>query len=202
MFANMDWQIGVVNLERVLGFQKIVVIDQAMERVQGITRHDWDRLFTVCLPEPTASPELRGFVDRNGKALTLSSLNPNLRITGQVVQDIPGQPVKFFGFGVDLPTSFVQVAEYRGRWLLRDGYHRCYALLRNGITTVPCVFMRAKNFAETGAEQPGFFSYQILFGERPPFLTDFLNDEVSATVKQPAVRKVLRINAEEFVVEL
>jgi hypothetical protein len=52
------------------------------------------------------------------------------------------------------------------------------------------------------AVAPGFYPYQVLFGDRPPFGTDFLDDKVSAFVCQRAMRKVVRISAEEFVVEV
>jgi len=52
------------------------------------------------------------------------------------------------------------------------------------------------------AATPGFLPYEILFGERPPMLTDFLDDAVSVSTNQKATRKVVRITAEEFLVEV
>jgi hypothetical protein len=39
-----------------------------------------------------------------------------------------------------------------------------------------------------------------LFSQKPPQLLDFLSDELSAEIRVRAVRKVVRIRAEEFVV--
>ena len=107
-----------------------------------------------------------------------------------------------FGFIVKHYPSFVQVVDYNGRRFLRDGYHRCYGLLAKGITTIPCVSIQANTFQQTGADQVGFFPEAALFAERPPLLTDFFNDALSVTAQQRAARKVVRITAQEFGVEL
>ena len=99
-------------------------------------------------------------------------------------------------------AGFVQIAEYNDRWFVRDGYHRTYGLLCRGVYEIPCIFIRARTFQELGAAAPGFLPYEILFGERPPLLTDFLDDSVSVSTNQKAMRKVVRIAAEEFMVEL
>jgi hypothetical protein len=110
--------------------------------------------------------------------------------------------VPIFGFIAKHYASFMQVVEHNGRRFVRDGYHRCYGLLTKGITRIPCVFIRAANFEQTGAVQPGFLQHGLLFGDRPPLIGDFLNDAVSALAQQRAVRKVVRISAQEFTVEL
>lgn len=209
-FQNLDWTIGLVNLENVLSFQKIVVEDQAVERVAGASADDARTLFSLCLPEPPGPVRLPAIVDPHQKALTFSSLNPNLRVGPYIVQEMNispapsqvGQAMKFAGFAINFGSPFVQVAEYKSRWFVRDGYHRCYGFLRRGIRKIPCVFIRARSFQELGAEAPGFFSHELLFGERPPFLSDFLNDSVSVFAHQEVIRKVIRVSAEEFVVQV
>src|SRR6266446_3485991 len=149
-FGNLDWQVGMVSLEGVLSFQKSVALEQVEERVEEATHGDLDRLFSICLPDQR-SEQFGGLIDQAGKAMTFSSLNPNLRVVGNIVQEIQlsndptqaPQPVKFAGFAVSLASSFIQIAEYRGRWFVRDGYHRCYGLLKQGVTRIPCVFIRA-----------------------------------------------------------
>ena len=133
-----------------------------------------------------------------------------MRIGGHLIVDIdvapaPGQPAtkqKFVGFGITFGAQYVQIAEYNQRWFIRDGYHRCYGLLRRGVEHIPCVFIRATSFEQLTGGQGGFFSYETLFGARPPFLKDFLNDAVSVTTMRMAIRKVVRISAEDFVVAI
>jgi hypothetical protein len=207
-FQGMDWTVGLANLDSVLSFQKIVVQEQSVERVNAVPVEDKAALFSFCLPDSVNAINLPGVIDANKKAITFSSLNPNLRIGPHLMLDIDvaaaqGQPAtkqKFVGFAINFGGQFIQIAEYNERWFIRDGYHRCYGLLRRGINRVPCVFIRATSFEQLTGGQGGFLSYETLFGERPPFLKDFLNDAVSASALRMASRKVVRVSAEDFVV--
>jgi hypothetical protein len=208
-FQSMDWRVGMADLRQVLSFQRVVVEEQAMERVDAGARvDDPQSIFSFCLPDPTGLEALQGAMDPDQKGITFSSLNPNLRVAGLAGSEIdvsvaPGLPPTkqhFIGFVINFGVPFVQVSEYNGRWFVRDGYHRCFGLLRRGVTKIPCVFVRARSFAELGAASPAFFPYEVLFGDRPPFLRDFLDDAVSVTTRQIAQRKVVRVRAEEFTV--
>jgi hypothetical protein len=55
-----------------------------------------------------------------------------------------GPPI--FGFAVALNPSYMQVVHYRGRYFLRDGYHRAYGLLSRGITVVPAFVRETTTF--------------------------------------------------------
>jgi hypothetical protein len=142
------------------------------------------------------------------RSLTVTSLNPNLRVVRPVIfEPKHGEPSsagldarKTLGFTVGADPSFVQIAEYKSRLFLRDGYHRCYALLSGGVTRIPCIFIKVQDLREIGAGNPGTFSPDVLSSDRPPFVRDFLNDQVAVTVDDDALIKVVRIVAEEFTV--
>ena len=86
--------------------------------------------------------------------------------------------------------------------MVRDGYHRLYGLLRLGIEILPVITVRARSFEETGAGRPGFFGHEELYSSQPPLLSDFLSSEYSAEVPVQDIRKVIRIQADEFVVPI
>ncbi len=207
---GLDWKLGYVDLNNVLSFQKAVAEEDSVKRVNDAGIDNLQDLFSFCLPTLKDTVALAGSLDHDQKAVTFSSLNPNLRVGSHVILDIevapgPGLPTKaekLVGFVVSFGSRFVQVVEYNDRWFLRDGYHRCYGLLRRGIHKIPCIFINARNFEETGAASAGFFPYEVLFGQRPPFLTDFLDDSLARTASRLAQRKVLRLSAEEFVVQI
>jgi hypothetical protein len=192
-----------------LSFHK-VVDESGLLRAQQVVAKDPASLFSFCLPQPGHDARVSGTLDKVNKTITLTSQNRNLRIGSPLIVDLEvspreGQPPrkeKHIGFTVELGAPFVHVVECNGRWLLRDGYHRCYGLLKRSIYRIPCVFTKAREFAETGAAAPGFFPDEILFGDRPPFLTDFLDDSVAGTSKRAAQQKVVRIAASEFAVEI
>ncbi|HYL07266.1 MAG TPA: ParB/Srx family N-terminal domain-containing protein [Candidatus Udaeobacter sp.] len=204
-FAPHDWELAVVDLTQpIVTFQQIVQIDDALERVAGTSSKNWERLRDIALPPPQEM-QFEGGFDPAQNAFTVSSLNPNLRVMSfeivdaQVAGPVPSQK-KVFGFSIGLGSSYVQFVEYQDRWMVRDGHHRLYGLMKAGITSVPAVVIHAKAFEETGAGRPGFFGYEQLYSPRPPQLQDFVSDDFSAEVATRAIRKVVRLKAEEFAV--
>jgi hypothetical protein len=204
-FAPHTWELGVVDLSvPILTYQSIIQIENASERVASAKPNDWDSLLEICLPAP-AEAQFEGGFDPSQNAFTISSLNPNLRVMSfEVVDAIVAGPTptskKVFGFTIGLGGSYVQFIEYQNRWMVRDGHHRLFGLLKAGITAVPAVLIHARSFEETGAGRPGFFGYEQLFGATPPQLTDYVSEEFSAEVEVRAIRKVVRLKAEEFAV--
>jgi len=73
-------------------------------------------------------------------------------------------------------SPFVEVGLYRNRWFLRDGYHRCYLLLRRGIHRVPAVIVHIHTLPQLGAVGHKFFSEEVLFSRHPPMVADFTRD--------------------------
>src|ERR1039457_5178712 len=53
---------------------------------------------------------------------------------------------------------YMEVASYRGQWFLRDGYHRSFKLLKQGVWRVPCVVVYAETSAPLGAVGRRVFS--------------------------------------------
>ncbi len=206
-FPGMDWRPAIVDLRRVLSFQKIIFTDGLEERLKDSKSEDG--LYELCIPRTQPTHPLGAFSDADGKGFTISSFNPNLRIAaGQVSEAdvspgpmMPSVRMQAVTLLVYMGTSYLQVVRYRNRSFVRDGYHRAAGLLRAGIYEVPCIFIEATSFEQTGAGMvPGALSYETLYSPRPPYLADFWDDRVSSEVSQPAVRKVVRIRGEEFVV--
>jgi hypothetical protein len=207
--GGQDFKVGMVDLRRVLSLQKVVE-GHALQRAEQVIPNDLDSLFSFCLPPPGGGARVSGTVDKINKAVTLTSLNLNLRIGSPLIVDLdvspgPGLPArkeKHIGFTVGFGTPFIHVIECNGRWLLRDGHHRCVGLLQRSIHHIPCVFTKAHDLDEIGPVAQASFSHEILFGNRPPFLIDFLDDSVAKTVRRPAQQRVVYIAASEFAVEL
>jgi len=204
-FPGLDWRAAFVDLRKVISFQKIIAVDGLEDRLAGAASSAG--LLDLCVPPTQPAHPLGAFNDPDQKGFTIASTNPNLRVAGaQVgaaeVSPQPGTPtvrMQAVTFLVHMGTSYLQVVEYRGRSFVRDGYHRAAGLLRRGITTVPCIYITAQSFEQVGLV-PGSFTYESLFGDHPPFVSDFWDNSVSADIEIPAVRKIVRVRAEEFVV--
>jgi hypothetical protein len=208
-FQGLDWDVKVVDLQHVLSFQKVVVLENIEERVSGLKPDDMENLFSFCLPDASSSELPEPFFDTDPTGVvtgvTISSRNPNLRVIGlaNIKQEIsPGHTVVGYGFCINMGWPFIQVAEFHGRQFVRDGYHRCYGLMSVGIDKIPCLYIKAKTASQIGADGAGFIKYDVLFSDRPPFLKDFADDTLSATVEHPAIRRVVRIAATAFNVDV
>lgn len=205
--ADAPWNVEWVDLTRILSIQKLIAIDGLAPRI-GAVDNDQAALAELCLPAAQPAPPLGGFTDQDRLGFTISALDPNLRAVGTNVQealvatgpDMPPQKMQAITFFVTMGTSYVQVARYHGRCFLRDGYHRAAGLLRVGISQVPAVLIDAPSYQYI-TPTPGLFDHEIAFSDRPPMLADFWDDAVSANASQPAVRKVVRIRADQFVVQ-
>jgi len=204
-FGSLQWRPAMVDLTKVLSFQKIVHIDGIAERLKGA--REKARLLELCIPAQQPPPPLGAFTDSDGKGFTISSQNPNLRIAAGHLADanvaqgtgFPEVKMQAVTLLVHMGTSYLQVIRYRDRCFIRDGYHRAAGLLRRGITKVPCIFIEARSFEEVGPPA-GSFTFEVLYGDRPPHVADFWNNVVARTVNQVAIRKVVRVRGEEFVV--
>lgn len=89
-------------------------------------------------------------------------------------------------------SPYIEVASYGGRWFLRDGYHRSFRLLKQGMNLVPAVVVYAETLAQMGAVGSQFFAEKALFSRRPPMVTDFLDDSIVLRYLRPHQEKVAR----------
>jgi hypothetical protein len=187
----------IIDLRRVLALQKAIVLDGIEERVATACAGDWSSLAAISLPpfDFDAQP-ISGTFDRDGRGITFSSPNPNMR--PGPVRNVKVEAGRLVGFTVLFGLPYIRVTEYKGRYFLADGYHRTYGLIEHGITKVPCLLESASSLGDVTSNHPGAISHEDLMGPHPPLLTDFSDPDVSITIQAQAFRKVLRIRAEEF----
>ena len=194
-YTGLDWTLGVVDLRHLLAFQRRLVF--------GATRHaspipqqdDWPQLISlsVGLRRGTEHHLVRNRNATGGLDISLHSDNPDLQLRLSPNAGRNGYlPVSLYG-----GSPFFEVAELRGRWFLRDGYHRAYRLLQRGVHRIPAVVIYARTIGELGATEPWFFDEEQLFSDRPPRVMDFLDENLVLFYERTALRKVIRIRVEE-----
>jgi hypothetical protein len=194
-YEGLDWTLGIVDLRRLLAFQRRLVFGARRHTSPTLQQDDWAQLisFTVGPQRSTEHRLVRNRSSTGDLDITLHSSNPDL----QVRLSPNTEP------GFQLPLSlhggspFFEVAELRGRWFLRDGYHRAYGLLQAGVHRIPAVVIHTRTIGELGATEPWFFSEELLFSERPPRVMDFLDEALVLRYERTALRKVIRIRVEE-----
>jgi len=190
------WDIAMVDLDRIVAFQPNVFTDTTADRVAGLDPGDLRSIAALTLPISDTAPVAVHY-DGLSRVYTITSPNPNLKVVGNF-DDRPADGPPGFGFRVAVTTSFLQVARFRGRLVLRDGYHRSYGLLGRGIARVPAY---VRDFDTTEGLAPGgMLPHGTWFGDRPPLLRDYHDDRVAESVPLAAPNRVIVIPALETLV--
>jgi hypothetical protein len=187
------WDIAMVDLEQVVGFQPHVFTDTVTGRVASLDPGDLRSIAELTLPINHQAPVSVQY-DELRQAYVITSPNPNVKVVGNFNGPMPdGTPC--FGFRVTVTPSFVQVVRYRDRYILRDGYHRAFGLLSRGITRVPAY---VRDFDTTENLAPaGMLPQSVWLGDRPPLLRDYHDGHVAETVSLFAQHRVILVHAIE-----
>jgi len=186
--SGLAWTLGVVDLRPLLAFQRRLFLQPRRSQPAIPLARDWAALLALSFG-PARAVDCEMSHDHSAQTLTVRSGNPNLHIraTGDAQSPI----------SIHAGSPFFEVACLRGRWFLRDGYHRAYLLLRAQIYKVPAVIVQAATIEELGATKPWFFSEDVLFSSNPPRVLDFLDEELVLEYDRPPLIKTLRITMEE-----
>lgn len=193
-YEGLDWALGVVDLHCLLAFQRRLVFDLDLQQLQPPQQEDWSALFSLSLGTARDTNYSMTIYKRDESCseFRLHSNNPDLQLRQAPSSKEGGLPFALYG-----GSPFFEVAEFRGKWFLRDGYHRAYRLLQAGVHHVPAVMIRARTLEEVGATRPWFFEEHQLFSGRPPRVTDFLDDDLVLSYNRRRFVKTIRISIEE-----
>lgn len=189
--SGLSWSLGVVDLRSLIAFQRRLYFSRELSQPPVPAADDWPALVDHSFGS-TRPPEFERTHDSSSQTLILRSDNPNLHF--RVTNDAA------FPLSVHTGSPFFEIASFSGRWFLRDGYHRAYALMRAGVWEVPAVVVHASTIEELGANQPWFFPETILFSETPPLVADFLDDDLVLEYDRPRLIKTLRLTMEETLI--
>jgi hypothetical protein len=194
-YEGLNWTLGVVDLRRLLAFQRRLIFSPTRHLSPTPRQDDWPELISLAFESrrDTKHHLVYNCNDAVGLDLSLHSSNPDLqfRLNPKAGADSLS-PLSLYG-----GSPFFEVAELRGRWFLRDGYHRAYRLLQAGVHRIAGVVIHARTVGELGATEPWFFSEEDLFSDRPPRVMDFLDESLILRYERTALRKVIRIRIEE-----
>jgi hypothetical protein len=190
MFED-NWKVALVtDLSRLVSAQPSVRVGGAGDDFGP--ESDLRSIAQVTLPVQRPPAELPAEFDPALQVWKITSKSPNVRITNKYGNEFR-EGFFTFGFVVEVLTSFLSVAQYRGRLILRDGYHRAYRLISSGVLVAPA-FVRA--YADDDSVfTPKMASEPTWTGDRPPLLGDFTNDVVSRDIWLPSNDTTLYIGA-------
>lgn len=186
------WAVRLVDLSRVCAYQPQVLTEHAAERVSGAAADDLEALGAITLPTVDEFQLPIKLVDGT---FLITSRDHNVMVRQPWVgQPAPGAP-PVVGFEVIHQTSMMFVANYQGRYFLCDGNHRAVGFLSRGISRVPAFVRTVETYEDLNIPRQGMLPHDAFMGDRPPFLADYLDDEVAADVQVPASEKLILIQA-------
>ncbi len=200
----LEHSLASVEIDKLHAFQPNLNIEY-VERLKQRAPSPGDiaGLLKFCLPlhdEVPKSPALGNF-NQNSNTFTLTSENLDLRILGSVQGEEPTTRRSFFGFAYGKGLPQMSVVEYQGMYMIKNGYHRAYALLERGHKWFPCILLRTDNYNATGATGVGFFSIDLMMSDRSPLLSDF-SSPAAITYPRRLLRVIVSIHAEVQVIPM
>lgn len=201
-YIASDCSFKVADLNKLGAVQPVVHVDHSdysehFKKLLPQARQE-DMLSLARITLPIATAEVAAQSEQEKNAWILRFTHPDTRIVGHFSAPVnlgAGLSGMGYGFYVAVLPSFVQVVCYRGKYFLKDGYHRSLALLQRGITRIPVVFRELCESHELEVE--GRFPDATILGPHPPLLPDYLRDDVAATVSHLASQKTITIRASE-----
>ena len=197
-FQGSNSEFKIVEIDNLTCYQRQVDLDYVGELQDGLSENlDPLSILKFCLPVTFPIKAAISAEPQSG-AITIASQSPNVSVSGlSFGQSSPNAPPSaVFTLGVN--ANYVQVVRFQGRYIVKNGHHRLYALRALGQTTSPCVYSEIIDYSLTGGDRPGFFSRDTVLSQRPPRMADFFDDEVSANIKIQPTLNVIRIKAEQF----
>lgn len=195
---NHLWSIKLVPIESLVAFQPLVTT--TAHREIPTSEDGLLEILKYCLPYNVKNYLMvnQRVRPNNSANVQLVSRSPNVNLMAPEIGNIEDRPEGNISVTFDIKTrpNFVQVAHYRNRYILKNGYHRSYQLLLSGEDYIPAIVREVNNFKDTGAGA-GWFNSDFLMGPRPPLVSDFLTD-VSVELEAKASNKMIDISADKF----
>lgn len=189
---------AMVELEKIHCFQ----INLNKEYIETLMKaspepDELEKTAKFCLPTRDEKSRQEVLTAFNPTTNTFSAIAENLdfRIIGNVQGEENNAGRKFAGFAYGFGLPQISVVKYKDVILLKNGYHRAFALLRKGHKFLPCLFLDTNQYQFTGGNLPGFFNMDLVMSDKSPVLLDF-NSDIALIVPRRRQKMVLNIHAE------
>jgi hypothetical protein len=148
-------------------------VDRLLRKTPGPQERDATMEF--CLPVKEDNRGTKSFWSSSSSSFStvMVSENLNLRVAGmaQGEDNITGRKMTAVVYGFGSPQ--ISVSEYKGRYIIVNGHHRMYSLLKKGHTTAPCLVLTNEDYFYKGPQSLSMISKETVMSDRPPFLGDF-----------------------------
>jgi hypothetical protein len=208
-FRSVPIEIGVVELDRLVVYQKHINLDFVRSLTEKIGEAPGDEdLFRACLPSDRTISVARCIRTRNDTYQFLSPSN-DLRFLGPMLlnsENITGQPtpgalVGMVGLAVGFGSNVLNVVQAENRLVLNNGSHRAFTLRQMGITHVPCLIQQVSSREElmlVGSAELRKNPDRYLLHPRPSLFKDYFEPRLRKVF--PVIRQLRQVRV-NFTVE-
>jgi hypothetical protein len=201
--VSSEW--AMVEASKLRCFQQNInleYVDQLQPRLPRAD--DTEALLAFCQPLVSERKKVPIPIQFNPASNTYTIVTENLdfRILGNIngqTNDANGIERTFVGFMFGFGLPQIVVAEYKGRYILRNGYHRAFSLLKAGHKELPCLIVHTENYQGTGGSAPGFLPPDLVMSDRAPELGDYLTD-AAIDIPRRRLRVIVSIHGEAQVI--
>jgi hypothetical protein len=203
-FSNVPFEIGIVELDRLVVFQKHVNVGYVgvLRGLLGDDVTDED-VFRFCLPfdrryDPNVeygpvAPNAWGFASpsQDFRPLDATVLDPS-QVTGL---DVGGAPVAIVAVVVGYGCNYLNAVRVEDRLVLNNGSHRAYALREAGHTHAPCLIQNVSRREELEVvSQPVAQQVErLLDAGRPPVLRDYFDAKLRLVAHMPRRKRQVTV---------
>ena len=189
-FNAFGW--GLVEIDPLIAFQLHISVERGKER--AITDTSVAAMLALCLPAAPMDVKatwtigggpFTGNVTLVAESLNLTALGPPaIPVNGRV------DPASEIGPILGVASDLVHVFQVGGRFYLRNGYHRAWALRKAGATHMPALILQASSYAQGQVPAAGFFPPALVTGPNPPTMGHFTQDRAYPVKLRRARRRV------------
>jgi hypothetical protein len=184
-----DWAFKSVEIDGLVCVQKFVSLTYASSIVQNCNLSRFDEQINYCLTDKYLDKTRFSKIGRDTYAF--SGLDTRVLNSWNSHDNSVNTTEVTFRIGAAVP--FVQIVKCEDRYILKNGYHRIFALRKAGFRSTPCILIQGRNRAGIGIPQ-GFFSEDLLFSANPPTFSSFFSDAISPIVKFRSPRSWLYLH--------
>lgn len=188
-----QWTFGRFPIDKLVAFQASVATD-GHANVPTSEDEFLDKI-KYCLPIRKKKLIMRSKIDHmNRCGYEIVSRGPNIHLDHPSFDRDEDTDEITVSFKIRPNTNVVNIVKHRNRYILKNGYHRCFQLRRAGESHVPAFIWSTEDPQEAGING-SYISNDQVFSGRPPLVYDYFTD-AATDVDFPTQNKQIRIIGE------
>lgn len=201
-FNELPTRFAMVELDKLIVSQTHVELGHHVGVAAGLGE-DLEARFHFCIPTERHLPpvEIRRLGDNrwvfSSTSTDLRSRTPEL-IRGAALAGLglDGPVAAVVGVSVGFGSNFMSAVRSGKRVVLQNGYHRAFALRRQGITHAPCIIeeVTRKDELLVGGDDEVNADPEFYFASaRPPLLKDYFDPQIAKTLQVRRIETLVEV---------